>query len=127
VRGVLGDRHPYRDSPLPEGSHQVFQFDRLGDKIIHASFETPFATACHHVGSHRNNCNLPVWSFPEPKLCSRFVTVHFRHLAVHENHIVWQHFKQFHRLSTVSCHICTKTQPLQHPDGHLLVYWIVLD
>src|SRR5262252_2819810 len=78
---------------------QIGKANRFGDVVIHTGIEARLPIFFHCAGRHRHNAG--------PRLCgpfrmdpaTRFKAVQFRHMHVHENHVVWltlqgvHHFK----------------------------------
>ena len=65
-------------------------FTGLDKIIVHRGRKAFFPVALHGVGRHRNDINRlgAVGLFQQPDLPRGFVTIHLRHLAIHQNHVV---------------------------------------
>src|SRR5687767_8562416 len=76
-------------SPALQRAEQYFWLKRLGEVIIHSSFETTFAVTLHGMGGHGNDGNMPAGIlFPLTDSVRSFQAIHLRHLYIHEDGIV---------------------------------------
>ena len=71
-------------------SAKVIQDYRFWYVIIHSSGKAFFPSPFHGMGSERNNRNTAVLNrgIRIPNGCGGLVTIHFRHLAIHEYQII---------------------------------------
>ena len=85
---------------------------RLADVVIHAYGEAFLAIALHGVRRHGDDVHR---SFPRalfgvrlhtPYGLRSFITIHLRHLAVHEDNIVLYTLERCEHLEAVRNHIC---------------------
>jgi hypothetical protein len=82
--------------PTPPSGSELSRPDRLTEVIIHPCSQALFAFSPHRVGCQGDDVNrrLP-WArqigavFQLAYDLSGLVAIHFRHLAVHENDVVW--------------------------------------
>src|SRR5258708_3921342 len=92
----------------------------LANVVIHSSGETFLALTLHCMSCHRNNtdrCDVATTSSPFLLLPANgarsFVTIHLRHLTVHENDIVTPFCKSGQCLTSVGHKISGATKFLQ--------------
>jgi len=78
-----------------------FELHRLADVVIHTRIETFFPIALQGVSGHRDDPGVSRGAFTPTDLPGGFIAVHFRHLAVHEHHVIGEARHRLHGLASV--------------------------
>src|SRR5262245_3388599 len=92
--------------PPKQRGPNLVRLDRLTAVVGHPTFETTVPIALHRVGGERHDRNsMAVLLLPLPDFAGRFVSIHFRHLTVHEDHGVRNPSPHLDRLATVAGHV----------------------
>ncbi len=74
----------FRLQPACQGGDQLIGIDGFGEVGIHACAQGPLPIAGHGIGGHGDDGQLDE-AFLGTNLAGRFITVHHRHLAVHQH------------------------------------------
>ena len=124
---------PVREPPVKERSNRR-DAERLAQIVVHARPQTPLTVRIRGMAGQGHDRDaggpitaFPLVGFPLPDHARRFVTVHFRHLAIHEYHVVPLPGQGIHRLTAVSGNIHPAPEMGQHRLPDLLTQGIVLD
>lgn len=99
------------------------RIDGLGDVVLHSRFEALFGVALHGVGGHGNNGNVRQEGPDTPR---RFDAVQFRHLDVHEDHVVGPGTSHVHGFEPVGGHIHRNALHFQDFCSYYLVDIVIL-
>jgi len=101
---------------------------RFLQETIHTDRGAAFPNAFLYVGGQGNDRyrRQAKRAFVRSDPLSRFETVHYRHVAIHQNHLVTTIRRRFAGHQTIGGNIDTVTAKLQHLLGHGLIYRIVI-
>jgi hypothetical protein len=117
--------HPWRLA-LAQGLDQLFDADRLADIVVHPCCQAHLPIPLHGVRRHGDHPRLPcAGELPAQRACG-LQAVHFRHLHVHQHHVVYLPLERFQRLQAVGRQIRLVAQACQDAECQLLVGGIVL-
>src|SRR5713101_7206637 len=100
---------------------QFLGLDGLGNVFVHPRGNTLLAVAGQRMRSHGHYWCVFTSSFAAANLGGSLITVHFRHLTIHQNQIVVDATQSFDRLASVRYRVSAVTQLLQLSKGHLLI------
>src|SRR5215469_13051248 len=82
--------------------HQRFLCHRLADIGVHASGQAFLTIAWQRMRGHRNYLAMGSRRFEPAQFVRRFVTVEFRHLAVHEDEVVMAAERSLDRFAAIT-------------------------
>ncbi|MNS25638.1 hypothetical protein D3C72_575370 [compost metagenome] len=113
--------------PLGQRGEHVVDVQGFGDVVVHAAGQRPLAVPRHGVGSHGDHRQIrPAWLLTY--LAGRGITVHHRHLAVHQHTIeVCVTLQLVERFCAVNGQAQLDPGALQQFTGQLAVQLIVFD
>ncbi len=112
--------------PALQGSEQHGRIDRLGDVIVHAGIEAPFALTGHCVRRHRDDRQLGKRRHLTD-LRSRFIAVHLGHLDIHQHQIEGMPLQHRQRILAVARRADQQPHVLQQLARHLLIDQVVFN
>ena len=105
---------------------QCFNLDRLGKVIIHTGSKTLFTVALHSIGRHSYNArSLLRWQILVNG-ARRLQPIHFRHLHIHENHIIALSLQCLQYLQAVTGNISSISHTCQEVQCQPLVNCVIL-
>ena len=112
--------------PSPQDLGDLVHTYRLCDVVVHASRETPRTVPVHGGCSHGDHGRVTVRALDTANLGGGLVTVHLRHLAVHEHSVVASRLHRRDRFSAIVGDDVAVTQFREHLRTHQLVHLVVL-
>ncbi len=102
-----------------------FVTHRFGNKIIHASRQTPIPFLAHRRCGHRNNGYVSTCSLFPADLHSGLQAGHLRHLHIHENQIEITLSPLLESFQTIRCQRDPMSHLAQHTHGDSLIHQVV--
>ncbi len=96
-----------------ESVRQYLRYYWLANILVHPSLQALLPVTSHGMGGHGNDVGLRESAVPGSDTASRFVTVYFGHLAIHQNDVVMGVLQRVEDLLPVRGRICTITKTLQ--------------
>src|ERR1043166_762436 len=100
---------------------EIFELHRLGNVIVHPRRYAPRAVAFEGVGRHGNDPRVFCRAFMASNLSRRLVTVHLRHLAIHQHEIVRNASERLDCFAPVADRIRAIAEFLQLSQRNLLI------
>ena len=82
----------------------------LANVFVHPSRQALLPVAGHSMSGHGDNVGLRKSASAGSNPTGRFVTVYFRHLAIHQNDVVVRMLKRVEDIPPIGCRICTITK-----------------
>ena len=134
VRRTEGNRRPtatararVRSPPgALERGDQLLHPDRLRHVVVHPRRRAQLAVALHRVRGHGDEPR-PTSARPAPgDLAGGLEAVEFRHLQVHQDHVVRLPLDGVNRLQAVGGHVGPVAHLAEEPERHLLVDRVIL-
>src|SRR5207302_6738315 len=122
---LLVDRLLSRQPPLEDcGDHVELHW--FGDVVIHPRGEASFSLARDGVRGHRDDWYTAPAPLVVPDLAGRFVAVHLRHLAVHEDSVIPTFCQHGDGLSAGRGNVAPIAETLDHAQADALVGHVVV-
>ena len=107
-------------SPKFENLNQIIDTDGFGNVIVHPGFQALLPVATHGIGGHGNDVGSFDCFIVENNAGS-FISIHFRHLNIHENQIVIFTLERIQHLQSIGCDIHLISKQFKYVFDQLLI------
>ena len=111
---------------LRQNTAEVGEANRLGDVIVHPGGQALLAVAVHRVGRHRDDRRPRLGAFSVSDHCRCCISVHLRHLTIHEHRCILSAAGHLDRGAPVVSDVDRVPKLLQHTSYRELVDLVVL-